>query len=338
MLQNRPPQADGFDFYKDNTIKYAYEFLLHKRGTNMELQTEIAGIQLKHPLMNAAGTCKSLEEVQALARSATAAIVVGSITMEPRTGNTGDVYWAGPLYSLNSLGLPNRGMPYYQDALPKMDDVAHDAGKPLVVSVAGFSPEEYADLADFAFRGGADLVELNLGCPNVWQGGAQKRIACFDWALVAEIFGRVEEEVGADAKVSVKISPFSDPFALAEVAQVISASKLVKAVTTVNAFPNAFAYKGYGKGYESRPAIMPGGGLAGLAGPALKPIGLGQVRQLRQLLPPHIQIIGVGGITHGQDIREYLESGAVATQVATTYLERHEQVFSSLIAELLEGE
>ena len=104
----------------------------------------------------------------------------------------------------------------------------------------------------------------------------------------------------------------------------------MKSVKMLNTFPMAFGYNG------GKPRITPGGGLAGFAGPAMKPIGLGQVRQLRGLLPEHVQLIGVGGITHGQDIREYRESGAVATQVATAYLERHEQVFSSLLGELLE--
>lgn len=256
--------------------------------------------------------------------------MVGSITVEPRTGNTGDVYWAGPIYSLNSLGLPNRGARYYASALPEMVAVAHGHGKPLFVSVAG-SPEEYAELAEIVFVGGADLVELNLGCPNVWEGSTQKRIACFDPALVSEILRWVENAVGADAKVSAKISSFSDPFALAEVAHVIGESKLVKVVTTVNTFPNAFSYNGI------KPRITPGGGLAGLAGPAIKPIGLGQVRQLCGILPKHIQIIGVGGITHGRDIWEYRESGAAAVQVATAYLERREQVFSALLAEFLES-
>ena len=296
----------------------------------MELQTEIAGIRLEHPLMNAAGTGKMLEDVKELSRSATAAVMVGSITVKPRIGHAGDVYWSGPMFSLNSLGLPNRGASYYREVLPEMVAVAHGEGKPLFVSVAGFSPEEYVDLAVLAFDGGADLVDLNLGCPNVWQGSTQKRIACFDSALVAEVLHRVEEKVGADAKVSVKISPFSDPFALAELAKTISASRLVKVVTTANTFPNAFAFD-----EQMEPRITPGEGLAGFAGPAMKPIALGQVRQLYKLLPPHIQIIGVGGISHGKDILEYLESGAKAVQVATAYLERGEQVFSSLLDELL---
>lgn len=294
------------------------------------LETEIAGIKLEHPVMNAAGTCKTLEEVRELSRSASAAVMVGSITMESREGNSGDTYWAGPMYSLNSRGLPNRGAQYYKEMFPEMATMAHDAGKPLFVSVAGFSPQEYVELTELSLCSGADLVELNLSCPNVWRDNNQKRITCFDPDMVTLVLGYVAEKVGVNARVSVKLSPFSDPFALAEVVEIIGLSKLVKAVTAINTFPNAFDYDG------ARPRITPGGGLAGFAGPAMKPIGLGQVRQLRELLPNHIQIIGVGGITHGQDILEYRASGAVVTQIATAYLERGEGVFGSLLSELVD--
>lgn len=279
--------------------------------------------------MNAAGTCKLLEDVERLARSATAAIMVGSITKEPRTGNEGDVYWAGPTYSLNSLGLPNRGAEYYAKVIPEMVRIAHGAGKPLFVSVAGFTPDEYADLASLALWKGADLIELNLGCPNVWHGKAQKRIACFDPELVDQIQERVEERVGVEARIAEKISPFSDPFSLVAIAAVIGSSKLPKAVTTTNTFANAFAWNG------AKPRITPGGGLAGFAGPAMKPIGLGQVKQLRALLPDSIKIMGVGGIGEGKDILEYRGCGADAVQVGTAYLEKGENVFSTLLSDIV---
>ncbi len=294
------------------------------------LSTVLAGIRLEHPLMNAAGTCKHIKEVERLARSAVAAIMVGSFTLKSREENSGTTYWSGPISSLNSLGLPNNGAQYYRKHLPVMVAIAHEAKKPLFASAAGFFPEEYTELAAIAFAAGVDGVELNLGCPNVWQDDEQKRIACFDPLLVAEILKCVEERVGKDARIFVKISPFSDPIALAEVACAISEWDVVKAVTAVNTFPNAFAFSANGK-----PQITPANGLAGLAGPALKPIGLGQVRQLRALLPERIQVIGVGGISTGGDIQEYLDAGATAVQVATAFVNRHEQVFSSLLMELI---
>lgn len=298
----------------------------------MVSDTEVAGIQLEHPLMNAAGTCKSLEDVKKLARSSTAAIMVGSGTVEERGGNEGEVYWYEPMFSLNAWGLPNPGAVKYRKMLPEMVDVAHSAGKPLFMSVAGFSPAEYADLAEMVLEGGVDFVELNLGCPNVWHDGEQKRIVSFDTELDAEVLHCVEQKVGFDAKVGVKLSPFSDPFVLGRVAAVLSSSRLVKVVTSSNTFPNAFAFNG------TRPAITFGEGLAGFAGPAMKSIALGQVRQLRNLLPERIQIIGVGGITKGVDIREYQDSGVVATQVATAYFQRGEKVFSDLLTQYVETE
>ncbi|ORT94849.1 dihydroorotate dehydrogenase, partial [Frankia casuarinae] len=53
----------------------------------------LCGVSLEHPIMNAAGTCKTAEDVETFARSAVSMIVVGSITREPRSGNSGNVYW-----------------------------------------------------------------------------------------------------------------------------------------------------------------------------------------------------------------------------------------------------
>lgn len=300
----------------------------------LDLSVNVAGIKLEHPLMNAAGTCKLLEGpegIRELARSAAAAIMVGSITLKPREGNSGEVYWTSELCSLNSMGLPNPGAPYYQKHLPIMVNVAHKAGKPLFVNVAGFSPSEYADLTELAFRGGADLVEINLGCSNLYQDGRQKPAPCFDLQLTGEILYCVEKRVGPEAEIAVKISPFPDPSALSRVAQVFGQSKVVKVVATSDTFPNAFSYDEKGK---SR--ISFGEGLAALGGRALKPIALGQVKQLRKMLLECIDIVGVGGITKGKDIKDYQRAGAVAVQIATTLLDKGARVFSSLLAEFLD--
>lgn len=300
----------------------------------LEFQVNIAGIKLESPLMNAAGTCKSLEGpegVKRLVRSATAAIMVGSITLECREGNLGETYWSGEFFSLNSRGLPNPGASYYRQYLPEMVAVAHSSNKPLFVNVAGFTPTEYALLTELAFQGGADLVELNLSCPNIWQEGQQKKIACFDLQLVNEILQCVEEKVGEEAKVAVKLSPFSDPFSLQEVAQVIEQSRLVKAVTAVNTFPNTLAYDERGN-----PRITPAGGLAGFGGLGLKPIGLGQVKQLKAILSKRINIIGVGGITCGIDIRDYRLAGADALQICTALLDHGPEIFVRLLIEFAE--
>lgn len=299
-----------------------------------DLQVQIAGIRLEHPVMNAAGTCKGMEGeegVKNLARSATLAIVVGSATAEQRSGNMGNVYFPHPYFSLNSLGLPNPGIEQYRIQLPDMVACAHDADKPLFFSVAGFSAEEYAVMAEVGFACNVDLVELNLGCPNIWEGVSQKRIACFDLEMTKHILQTVSDRVGNEQRVSVKISPMSDPVLLEELAKLFLSFPLVKAIASCNTFPNALTLD------ESFiPLITPAEGLAGFAGSALKPIALGQVRQLKKVVGDKIDIIGVGGINAGKDVREFLHVGACCTQVATAFMNRGIKVFGNIIDGLLE--
>jgi dihydroorotate dehydrogenase (fumarate) len=306
----------------------------------MTLERRIGRLKLEHPLMNAAGECKKLEQVMDLSRSATAAIVMGSITPLPRLGNEGETYHRDEGYALNSRGLPNPGIPAYERDIPKMSEVANAHDKPLVVSIAGFSFRDYDLMAELMVRTQIQTVEVNLGCPNVWDDGKQKRIPCFDPDATCAILKSVDKILGDKCNIWVKVSPFSDPALLAEVASAISGCKAdsamsgyggITAVVTSNTFPNAFAID-----RNNAPRITNGIGLAGMSGEAMKPIGLGQVVQFRQALPESISVIGVGGITSGRDIHDYLISGATAVQIGTHYFDHGPSVFSSLLEEYLE--
>ncbi len=309
----------------------------------MDLHTQVGSLVLESPVMNGAGWAKDRTHVNDLARSASAAIVVGSITVLPRTGNSGNVFEflcnneGTPNGSaLNSLGIPNPGKEYYERNLSNFAHVAGVENKPLIVSVAGFSLEEYIELAVLAAHSGASMVEFNFGCPNIWHGTAQHRIVSFNPELIARILGATKKVVSQRATIAVKLSPYSDPFLLAEVASVVAESGCVSAVVTMNTFPNAFAWKARGKRL-----ITPASGRAGLSGAGIKPIALGQVEQFRSLLPSEISIIGVGGVRSGQDVIEFLDAGANAVQVVTALMnEAPGVVFSRILTEyteLLEG-
>jgi dihydroorotate dehydrogenase (fumarate) len=222
--------------------------------------------------------------------------------------------------------MPNRGAAFYRDVLPEMAGVVHAAGKPLIVSVAGFSPEENGELAHLAADGGCDLVELNLGCPNVWDGGEQKRIMSFDPDLVAR---SLEAAAGAGAPVGVKLSPLSDPVLLAEVAAA-AAGAGARFVVSCNTFPNGLVLRD-----DGRPAIDVGFG--GVSGAAMKPVALGQVSQLCALLPDDVDVVGCGGVRTGRDVRDLLATGAVATGLATAFWDAGEDpgVFADLLADWL---
>lgn len=250
----------------------------------MELKTSFAGMALEHPLVIAAGMIKTLDHVHEAAKAPTAAVMVGSITMAERAGNSGDVYWQDPdgVFTLNSLGLPNPGKDYYQKHLPTMVQVAHDANKPLIVSVAGFSPAQYAELSSMALESGADAVELNLGCPNVWGAGEQKPIPSYNPELTGEILNEVARVVDPKSVIIVKLSPIGyDSLLVKAIAKQLN-QDFIKGVTCSNIGPNGFAYVGT----SSMPAINAIGDndtrvvYGGIAGRALKPWSMGLIHQL----------------------------------------------------------
>ena len=285
-------------------------------------------------VMNGAGTLRTPKEAEELASYETVgAIMAGTYTVEERIGNKGNVYFYDEASgsSLNSNGMPNLGIKWCQENLPKMVKIARDVGKPFFVSVAGDSPNEYAELTKMAFAAGANGVELNASCPNRWVGNKQGIIPCFDQNLLASILLAVREAVGRVAIVGVKLSPYSDPIFLKLIANTLSQSGLVKFVTICNTFPNAFDMDENGN-----PLITFGNGLAGLGGSDLRCIALGQVLQFRNYLPKHIQIIGVGGISTGGDAKKFIKAGALMVQIGTAFLRKGPNIFGDIIAGLVD--
>lgn len=286
----------------------------------------MAGIKLANPLMNGAYVdSKTLADVKSLASSSAGAVLVGSITVKPRQKNPGSNYWLHKerFFSLNSYGLPNGGLPYYRKALPEMVEIAHTCGKPLVANIVGFSNAEFAELLKFAEQAGADIVELNFGCPNVWDKGYQKRIISYHADLVAKTLAHLKKQKPKVA-ISVKISPLP-PDILGEVAKAIKASGIVQIVTATNSYPNASVTSGANQGRRKTDKLV------GLAGRSLKPISIGVVKQLRELLPNRIAIIGVGGISSATDAQDYLKAGTSAVQIVTGLINEGPAIFEKIL-------
>lgn len=301
-------------------------------------ETWIAGYSRPHPwIMNAAGTCKSYERVRELAATETAAIVYGSSTYQPRLRNAGTVFYKTKRFSQNSFGIDNEGGEYHRTALPGMVRVAHDAGKLFIWSVAGDTPEEYAIMTEIGKEAGVDIVEQNLGCSNKWKGAVQDEIPSYNPDLVREIVMRTHERVGL-TDLFLKVS-WLDPFSLKRLARMIVDDLpvlLVKGMVTINTIANTLSYDEHGN-----PRITPGGGLAGLGGPAIRQMALGQVAQWRAVLPYRIAVIGVGGIRESSHVADYLDrAGASAVQVATalfgeSYEERNFNLLTTLVDKYL---
>src|SRR5881296_1999085 len=114
--------------------------------------------------MNASGAlCVTREELEALGRSRTGAIVTKSMTLEARTGNPEPRYYPFAGGSINSMGLPNLGYRAYAELIPALKTFR----KPVIASVAGLCEDDFPEIARTIARAGPDLVEVNLSCPNI---------------------------------------------------------------------------------------------------------------------------------------------------------------------------
>lgn len=259
-------------------------------------------------VMNAAcSVAKTPQDVAAMTATNVGAVLVGSITIAPRDGNPEPRWYPGDEYSLNSFGMPNGGIEYYEQELPSMIQTVHDSHKKFVLSVAGFNAEEYGRLAEFADQFDIDYLELNLGCPNISVDGKQKPIASFDTDYIRDILSRVTDKT--QLPLFIKVSPYSNPAELNRVAEVLGDYEQVVAVVTSNTFPNGFMSQ------AGNPVLANVYG--GVSGKALLPIALGQVKQFREALPERIAVIGAGGIETATDKELFIQTGATAVQVAT---------------------
>lgn len=289
---------------------------------------------------NAAGTARDIEHVRLLENTAVTRITIGSITKEARKGNRAQTYNFDPNTnsSVNSIGIKNEGMEWYHAAgkIHRMSQIAHDAGKKLWVSVAGFSTSEFAELSETAFLCGADGVELNLGCPNIHDGGKSKPIYSYRPEMVEAVLDEMAMFAFQNKQIGVKISPVPDEL-IEPLAKIIRRSTVVTEIVAVNTLPGqvvAFEDGPYALNYypQDSDELRHDGGLAGAP---LKVHGLRVVRMLKEFLPS-MPIIGVGGIFTGADAKEYLDAGATGFECGTSYYNfENPRIFSDILNELV---
>ncbi len=303
----------------------------------------------EHPVGIAAGFAKTLDELRVMVRSPSANVIIGTLTgsIEGRTGNpepNETVLSSIHLYA-NSKGLPEPPLQYYWrpgiiEEWQSLLDEARISGKVITLSIApmGDYRESLEALLQLASEWQVDRLELNLGCPNIWTYGLQKQIACFDPVNVDEQIAMVSEVW--QGPLDVKFSPYSDPTLLGEVAGVVIEARRHNqrlSVVTANTFPNALivnrdAFSAHERPHEAYYRLR----YIGLSGPAFKPIALGQVAQWAECLHgTDIPVIGVGGITTGNDVRDYQQYGASFVQVGSAYRLSGPKIIERILAKLV---
>ncbi len=265
----------------------------------VELQTEIAGIKMKNPVMAASGTFGYGEEAAKFVElDKLGAIITKTITLNPREGNPPPRICETASGMLNSIGLQNKGVKdFIESRLPFLSKF----NTPVIANIAGDSAKEYAQVAKLLNKEPlVKGIEINISCPNVTRGGM---FFCFDPKATSELVKTVRKETSLP--LIVKLSPnVTDITVIAREAENAGAD----AISLINTL------LGMAIDVETKTSKL-GTPTGGLSGPAIKPVALRMVWQVFQAVK--IPVIGVGGIMTGEDAIEFFLAGASAVQVGT---------------------
>ena len=268
----------------------------------------IGGVSLQNHLILAAGvlgTCGS--SLARMLRLGAGGVVTKSIGPEPRDGHAGPCFYQMEGGILNAMGLPNPSKEFVQE----LKDLAKE---PVIISIFGGNPDEFVKVASW-FLDIACAFELNVSCPHAEGYGAQI-------GSNPELVHTCTRVVAALGKpVWVKLTPnVTDICAIGLAAERGGATAIV-AINTVKALRISIPLQ--------RPVL--GHGIGGLSGPAIFPIALRCVYELHAACS--VPIIGCGGISSADDVREMMLAGASAVEIGSAVIDSV-TIFKDIASEL----
>ncbi|MEM2104270.1 MAG: dihydroorotate dehydrogenase [Candidatus Bathyarchaeia archaeon] len=275
------------------------------------LKVNLAGLSLDNPTMLASGILGySAESLKGIVEGGAGAVVTKSVGLKPRKGYANPTIVQVKCGLINAIGLPNPGI---DEFVKEIADAKAVLKVPLIVSVYGFSAEEYVIVAEKAVKAGADAVELNVSCPHVRETGVEIGQKT---EILTEVVRKVKSVVGKP--VLVKVSPH-----VTDVAEIAEAAVKagVDAVTATN------TVKAMAIDVETAKPIL-SNRKGGMSGPALKPVAVRCVYEIYEKVKT--PIVGCGGITSWRDAVEFMLAGATAVQIGTAIALKGPSVFRSI--------
>lgn len=265
----------------------------------LNLAVNLGGVTMKNPVTTASGTFGfGPEYAPYVDLNKLGAIVVKGTTLEPRLGNPTPRIVETPAGILNAIGLQNPGVDHFiRESLPFLKDYQ----TPVIVNIAGNCLEDYGEIAGRLDQAaGVAGLEVNISCPNVKKGGLQFGT---DPLMAYEVIKTVRENT--KLPVIAKLSP--------NVTDIVSmAVKVAEAGANAIALINTLL--GMAIDIHKRKPVL-GNIMGGLSGPAVKPVAVRMVWQVSQAVD--LPILGMGGITTGEDAVEFILAGATAVAVGT---------------------
>ncbi len=261
-----------------------------------DLRVNVAGVQFKNPVIPASGCFGyGREYEQFYPLSKLGGISVKGTTRFERMGNEGPRVAETPSGMLNSVGLQNGGIEKFLSyELPNLKT----KGTRIIANIAGSTVEESGELAAMLNGSGVDMIELNISCPNVKQGGAAFGTDC-------TIAGQVTKAVrdATDIPLMVKLSP--NVTSITDIAKSVEANG-ADAVSLINTL------LGMRIDIKTRRPVLKNN-VGGLSGPAVFPVAVRMVWQVANAVK--IPVVGMGGIASAEDAVEMMMAGASAVQV-----------------------
>ncbi|HIX68546.1 MAG TPA: dihydroorotate dehydrogenase [Candidatus Anaerostipes excrementavium] len=264
----------------------------------MNLSVDIAGVTMKNPVTTGSGTFGSGEEYsEFLDLAALGAVTTKGVANVPWPGNptprVAEVYGG----MLNAIGLQNPGI----DVMIERDlPMLQEAGATVIVNVCGKSEKDYVEVVERLADQPVDLLEINVSCPNVKEGGIA-------FGQDPKALYEITKAVKAKAKqpIIMKLSPNVTDITEMARAAVDAGSDALSLINTLT---------GMKIDIEKRDFVL-ANKTGGMSGPAVKPVALRMVYQVANAVD--VPIIGMGGITTAEDALEFIMAGATAVSVGT---------------------
>ncbi|RGY63928.1 dihydroorotate dehydrogenase [Fusobacterium ulcerans] len=265
------------------------------------LETKFLGVDFKNPIVTSSGCFGfGLEYRDYFDPNVLGGIVVKGLTMEPRDGNYGTRIAETPGGMLNCVGLENPGIDYFETHILK-DMKEAGITTNIIANINGKTVEEYIEIAKRVEQiKEVDIIELNISCPNVKDGGMA-------FGANPEVAGRVTREVRkvTTKPLVVKLSP--NVTDIAYIAKVVEENG-ADAVSLINTL------LGMVIDLKTKKPLL-GNTFGGFSGPAVKPVALRMVYQVYKAV--NIPIVGMGGISSTEDALEFIMTGASMVSLGT---------------------
>jgi len=283
-------------------------------SVGVDLTTYVAGLKLKHPVMNSSGILGSTpEHVERLFKYGVSAVVSKTMTKGFRVGHEPPIIIAlegGGL--LNSVGLANPGI----SGIPPIVRKAKELNIPVIVSVGGSEVQEFIDVASVAEESGADAVELNLSCPHTKGYG-------IDIGSDPNNVYEVVKAVSSTIKIPVLAKlGLSDNVVKSAGKALEGGAKALTLINTVKSVAiDVFSCKPVFKNVYG-----------GLSGTPIHPIAVRVVYDVYKELKP--EIVGVGGVSDWKTAAEMILAGSSAVQIGTAFILKDSR---KLVHDIVEG-